>query len=330
MQLVKGIGCMYHSLYDWNRGGYPEFSNYLEKLYFISYQKNNMETIEEFLNHLETYFYELIRMGFVTTDNYSFIMNRMKKIKKVTILPEDKRRHYALVQDEVVALNPSISGKNGLSKNSFQLMVHSHEIGHLINHGWREEAKRFTNAIGVIDSVKNVLEEKELRPEHIYYGFQLLDEVVTQEVSERVTYQTLCRKRPEFQKRKDKRIFNFQPYVTNYSIYGEFQGFAEKFARNLDFLNCQDDDELEVLRKLSVASFRPDFIKKIEDEMYHNPKKVYPLVMMLSVMGRVKEATYQLIGEECNENDNFCINSYLPLFQEMSNTKTDHFTYRKK
>jgi transcriptional regulator with XRE-family HTH domain len=33
-------------------------------------------------------------------------------------------------------------------------------------------------------------------------------------------------------------------------------------------------DELEVLRKLSMASFRPDFIKKIEDEMYHNPKKV--------------------------------------------------------
>ncbi|MBR2827664.1 MAG: hypothetical protein IKE70_00315 [Bacilli bacterium] len=321
---------MYSSLYDWNRGGYPGFSKYLEKLYYISYQKDNHQTIEDFLNHLETYFYELIRMGFVTVDNYEFIMNRMEMIQKVHILPKNMDRHYAFVKNQDVYLNPSINGKYGLSNSSFQLMVHSHEIGHLINHGWREEAKRFTNTIGNIRSVKDALEREELEPKHIFYGFQLLDEVVTQEVSERVTYQSICRERPKFSKRTDKRIFNFQPYVTNYSIYGEFQEFAEKFARNLDFLNCKDDDKLEVLRKLSMASFRPDFIKKIEDEMYHNPKKVYPLIMMLAVMGRVKEATYQLVGEECSENDDFCINSYLPLFQEMSNTKTDHFTYRKK
>ena len=320
---------MYSSLYDWSNEGYKGFSKFLQKLYKNSYEKDNGKSINRFLNNIENYFYELIRMGFINTNNFNSILKRLKTIKKVEELPKELCSCYALVRGSNVSINPYIKGNYGLSTESFQFMIDAHEIGHIIIHGWEDKAKEFCFSLRNISKLEEELNNIGLENKHIFYGFQLLDEVATQEMAERVTYQNICRKRPKYSKRYDKRIFNFKEYVTNYCIYGEFQSFAEKFARELKFLNCSDDDSLDVLLKLAKEIFNPDFINKIEYEMYNNPDKIYKLIMMLGIMGRVKEATYQLIEDKDKNKDKINVNDYVMMFNELSNRES-RITYKKK
>lgn len=320
---------MYKTVYNWSSVGYPGFSTFLENLYQKSYYIDSESSINRFLNHIENYFYELIRMGFVNINNFHFILNRLETIKKVDLLPKELHRHYALVKDNIVYLNPSIKGEHGLSSSSFSFMVDSHELGHIINHGWETDALYFCDSMKRVKDVKEILRDLGLTTNHLFYGFQLIDEVATQEVAERVTYQAICKNRPKIEKRTDKRIFNFKPYMTNYSIYGEFQTIVEEFARQLDFLNCKNDDSLEVLKKLSIESFSPKFIKKIEDELYNNPDKIYPFIVMLGIMGKIKEVTYQLI-ENNKEKEELDVTSYVSIFNKIVKDGDYLFTYQKK
>ena len=124
-----------------------------------------------------------------------------------------------------------------------------------------------------------------------------------------------------------KRIFDFEPYVTNYCIYGEFQSFAIEFSRSLSFLNCSNDEDLQVLEKLASASINPNFIYKIEEEIYHNPECFNFTILMIAIMGKVKEATYQVIDLDARK-DEIVINDCVSIFQELCNKK--NFTYQKK
>ena len=116
---------MYKTVYNWSSVGYPGFSTFLENLYQKSYYIDSESSINRFLNHIENYFYELIRMGFVNINNFHFILNRLETIKKVDLLPKELHRYYALVKDNIVYLNPSIKGEHGLSSSSFSTCLAS-------------------------------------------------------------------------------------------------------------------------------------------------------------------------------------------------------------
>ena len=163
----------------------------------------------------------------------------------------------------------------------------------------------------------------EIENYYLEYGFSLLDEVVAEETAEKVTYFLSRKDRPKKEVRRDKAVFNYQPYSTNYVFYGELQDIAIRFARTLSFLNIerQDSDD-DVLMKLIQASFSPNFIQMIRQELISFPNKLDSFVVLLGCMGRIREATYHVLGLSADQKP-LDVTAYLDCFERYSKQTSD-------
>ena len=283
----------YETMYSfWDDKRFPGFKKSLNRIYQNSrstYLKNlwlssssrdkDMKMISTFMHDLEYYYRSLFDLEIVTTKNSSTILEQLKSIDVVKILPQDQRSFYGLTYRKQISINPDIQADCGLDEEAFKQLAVSHELGHILN------------------------------------GFWLVDEVVSQEVAEKVAYRKANKKRPSYEYRRDKAIFNYRPYLTNYILYGELQEFAIQFARSIPCIDCtkQDSDE-DVLLKLVRRSFSPDFIKNIRLDYFHTPEKMDDFIIMLACMGRIRDATYQVLGSNRTSKD-LNVNPYISSFQ---------------
>ena len=319
----------------WREEQFPGFTQSMDRLYQRSlssyYQtlsnssmicqeelSNDMNMLKTFFQDLEIHYILLMKLGMVTNVNCKNILEQLKSIDLVKILPKQHRKYYGLTYDGQISINPDIQGKYNLSSDFLKQMSISHELGHIVNASWMEDAKAFSSELYQDPRVQAILKNMGLNDKkYLQYGFSLIDEVVAQEAAERVSYQKEGLQRPKREARRDKAIFNHNPYITNYVFYGELQDFAISFARSLSYMDCAQDREEDVLLKLVRRSFDKDFIQKIRKEVLSNPSKLDDFIIMLACMGRVKDATYQVLGlHESNKSLN--VNSYVDPFQKVA------------
>lgn len=314
-----GGGFMYQCRYSfWDDRQFPNFKNHLNTLereskkYYknhvpdgISQQElnNGSELIQTFLSDYEFYLLALLRLGIATNDNFSTIFESLKKLSLIKVLPPDFRKYYGLTVNHKISINSHIPPKGDLNDSSMKQLIISHELGHIINEAWIQDAKQFARELYQMPRVKSILQNMGL--DSSYYlecGFSFIDEVVAEEVAERVSYYSMQRERPPMEYRQDKAIFNYQPYLTNYAFYGEFQESAISFARSLHFLRCRKDQSSDaVMKRLVIHSFDKNFIRDMKQEILSSPDKLDDFIIMLACMGKMKDATYQILGLSANQ-----------------------------
>lgn len=299
---------MYDMEYYWDKKKYPKFSSFLKKLYRDSYRYyidchkvtniHELDKVATSVRRVEEYYASLLSLDFVNSNNCSNILQQLESLKLFKFFSKQNSKLYGLTSSGTITLNSEIQGWNGVPTDFLKRIVVFHELGHVINASWIDDAHQLSSKLYQSPRVRNLLKNMRLNhPRYLSYGFDLLDEVVSQEVAEKVAYRMEGKTRPRKRYHINKRIFDYQPYLSNYVFYGELQYFATSFAKNLSFLSISSgDSDDEVMKKLCCASFSKNFILNIQQEIFQDYDKFDFFIMMLACMGRIKEATYQVIG----------------------------------
>ena len=188
----------------------------------FSMNRNGSAIIPIFIDDMEYYFYCLLQFGYIHSDNVSKIIKDFQGISRIEPLEDKNERLFALTTGSVISIHPNLDKYRNLSSRDFQQLIISHELGHIINQSWKKQSFQFAKELYQNSRVRGILKNMGLDSyDYLKDGFELLDEVITQEIAEEVTYFKKNKKRPRKEYRKDKDIFDYQPYLTNYNLYGE-------------------------------------------------------------------------------------------------------------
>ena len=311
---------MYKPRYKiWDENKFPKFRESLNRIYTDSYDNyvnshdilvgHELKTLDNFMFGLETYYLSIIRETITTEKNWKNILNQLSSISLV-VIPK-KRDIYGATLGMQVSINPDV-------EDDLKQMCIFHELSHIINNKWKNEAGKLSKELYNDSDNKRIFKDLNINDsKYLLFGFDLLDEVIAQEVAERVDYRLKKKKRPKKFERYNEKLFNHNPYLSNYTLYGELYEFAYKFVRNLDYVsttkNCSEE---EYMLRFIRRSFDEDFIKNIGAEIIlSDNKKKEKLVTLLACMGKIKAAYYEVVGlNKTKENVN--VERYVNVFND--------------
>ena len=220
------------------------------------------------------------------------VIEQLLKVKFIVPLPISERNKIygqmlELPGDKFgIYLSPNLSGNGILNAHERTRLYCFHELGHVINAAWMENA---------LDLIKILIEYSEVNwdikdVQKFYDGFSLLDEAITQERAEEIAYVCAGKNRPSYRKKSFCNVC----YETNFDFYGELQLLAGLFAQTLRGIG-KFEDSFYALNVLSKRALKPDFLLDVVQEYSHDGceagfRKILPL------MGEIKEASYANFG----------------------------------
>ena len=252
-------------------------------------------------------------------DNFNNILSSMiNEVKTISVLPINERGIYGETNEKnkTIFINPNLGSSKTLSGEERTKLYMVHELGHVINNGWMKEVLKYCNQL----LKKGATKEQALL---IYDGFSMLDEATTQNRAEQFVYKTTHRNRPAPVYCKNARLFNAEPYKTNFDFYGELQAPATMFAKTLRGIG-QEDNDVKALDEFSKRAVSPELFNQVLNE-YTKDNQLPALFQELGWMGMLKRASYSAFGYGTKED---LTNSkiYLDRFKDIASKMRD---YRK-
>ena len=182
-----------------------------------------------------------------------------------------------------------------------------HEMGHkILNILSRQDViNYFTNTIN------SVLQNKGLSNVDLNYknfikdGFWMIEECLTQELAEYLTYYSSKKQRPHFENRKDLNC----DISTNHDYYGIFQTPTINLGKTIKDCSNGDTNEkilLNMIKKALNSNFNLELISEYNKG---NAQLYYDLFLTLRTMGMLKVEKYASfgIGKSNNINVNSCL-----------------------
>ncbi len=326
---------MYKTIFDWSNTDYSGFTEFLKRLYansvdFYNYYSKDEELtkiknkpkIRDFVQNIEKYMYWLIKMDYVTRDNINKVLYKLMSIQLIRIIDKaetlEKGNVVGFTKDNIISLTPQIESSKNLTSEERSLLYSTHEYGHIINSAWSDYAPNLANIMW-----KDVTLQREANrygfssPYYFYNGLKLLDEVITQDTAENVTYNESSKTRPAKSFKKSNTLYNNGLYFTNFDFYGEFQELGVKFAKVCKFLNIDINASFEeTLEVLSKKSMNDNFLCNLYNEIASNKKDFY---IMLCALGLIKDAYYQSANINLFSDSNERSSESLNIFNNLSN-----------
>ena len=308
---------MYKPRYTfWNEKRFPQFIETLDNIYtksvdnYIESHKtilgSDIDFFKTFVNDLEYFYASIISNGIVTEKNYKNVLEQLKLID-IVVIPFNNKLHGATLGYQI-SINPNIDEDYGLGKNGFIQLCVSHELGHIINNKWYDDAKELSKKIYNNPSNEELFNNLDINDyRYILFGFDLINEVVSEDTAERVV---------------QRLVKNFKKVNKNKLIvYDELYKYALEFAKSLDYVstnkNISDD---EVMLRLIRRSFDEYFIKNISKEIDNSDiDKRNKLITMLVCMGKIKAYSYEVVG--LNKNSEKDVDNYKDIFNNISRRK---------
>lgn len=286
INLVKNFGNYHYQVTSFIQQLYKNSIKYYNDTYHqvipLRNQKKELEQIKNAVTYVADYLYYFYR---IYPDNFLTIYNCLKQnLKVITVFPLEKRGLYGERTKDMVYFNPELRGSYTLTSNERIRLYVNHELGHIINEQWMLQIERFLN----------VLQDDICNKQLVYDGFSLLDEAITQNWAEDITYHSLGKKRPLKVAMQHKDLFDKQIYQTNYDFYGELQTPATVFAQTLRGLGDKYDSV--ALKKLCERALNLTFSLDIVEE-YHRDGQSDNFYRMFHLLGGIKNASYATFGK---------------------------------
>lgn len=301
--MTKKISFSYEHYYDFSTNPYfremnDVFSGIFDRS--VRYYLNNtdgyerqfaLRKIAEYVRDLEKSLVGLIDLGYVTTNNLELVKRTYMGLDTIGLLNSSHRgRIYGVTNQNRIEINPNLCGSSTLTSTERTLLYVCHEMGHRFHFKWTDPK----NLNGMMKNPKVQEIYQKLSSENqifIYNGYDLLDEVLTQDRAEEIAYYFAGKQRPPLTP-KMSRLFNRRPFRTNFDYYGELQEPAILFGKTLKGIS---KDTSKTLKTLSRAALDDNFTKKIENE-YRSKNALDDLFVLIHSMGVIKEASYEVFG----------------------------------
>lgn len=248
-------------------------NNDLEVIY------NSLSYTEEYMHYYYTFYNE----------NFETVLNDIiRNIKSICVFPLSKRGLYGefIKEEKRIEINPELPPNRLTSEERTRLYI-CHELGHITNSYWMEDAVNIINNFSKLD--KDITKSNEIK-QLVYDGFSLLDEALTQERAETIAYYYAGKQRvPIYSQRS--RLFDGQNYFSNFDFYGELYEPAVHFSKTLKGIKKLSDRE--AIKELSIKSLDHSFANNIFDEYKNNPEYFY---LLFEKLGIIKNAMYESFG----------------------------------
>ena len=202
------------------------------------------------IGYLEDYLFYMY--SFNNEVFFQIFNNLMSKLKVISILPADKSYKYGDcdLNNGIIYINPSVQSTNGLDYDSRIRLNLCHNLGHITNDIWMKSAK---------DNLTNMVDDNKFYKISCRYGLRFIDEAISQNHAENITYYFLGKDRPV---KKSRRSSLFGSVLTNFDYYEELQEQITAFA--LFFVepgrSIGSNEAVNILSKMALKS---DFIETI-------------------------------------------------------------------
>lgn len=280
---IKGRDTMYKPKFVWPQNDIPDFLNRLYQNsynYTSQHHPTELNKVYGFIEDVEEYLFQCFQTNIISDDNYSYIIEKLSTIKFITVLPMAERGIYGKYEDNCIFVNPSLAGSQYLNSRGRQRLYTFHELGHAL----------------IDESHKSMTAEE-------HYGWALMNEGITQEVAEKLTYRSCNLKRPTKEFKTLGNVFDIDTpdqyqFYTNFDYYGYIQPIIQSISNTLfwNFNPPMSHNEKNTIYYLCRLAFRPGFT----DKMYHQAAQTNlgeaRFSDILKHMGVLLDSNYKALG----------------------------------
>lgn len=242
------------------------------------------------IQNLEEYLYYNFKKS---PETFNHIINAtMNNVRTISVLPKDNRGIFGETQpqNKIIYINPDLRDSKYLTGEERTRLYMAHELGHIVNNEWMKKVVEYAN---------QQIRQGRLTQDHaqlIYDGFSMLDEATTQNRAENFVYEFSGKRRPSLAYYRNDRMFNSEPYRSNFDYYGELEEPAIMFARTLRGIGKENED-IKALDMLSKRALSPNFFNRILNE-YTRDRQMPAFIQEVQYMGLLKRASYANFGYE--------------------------------
>lgn len=254
----------------------------------IENNNHDAESLAGCIENLEEYLYYNFQKS---PQNFNYILNStMNKVRIISVLPQQERGIYGRteVENKTIYINPDLSNSRNLTGEERTRLYMAHELGHIINNGWMQKVVEYANQQIRLGNLT------QKHAQLIYDGFSMLDEATTQNRAENFVYEFSGKRRPPLANYKNGRLFDGQPYPSNFDYYSELQEPATMFARTLRGIGKEKND-IVALNMLSERAISPNFFNNVLTE-YSRDGQMPAFIKQFQYMGLLKRASYANFG----------------------------------
>jgi hypothetical protein len=168
---------MYSPTYNWPTRIIPNIINDIYRRsyeHIVDYFPNEIHELDNLIRDFEEYLYQCYRYNLINQHNEEYILEKLKTLNVITLLPHNERGFHGKYQNNCVFINPNLNNSRTLNSAARQRLFTFHELGHFLID---------TETAMTIDTIEEC-------------GWKLLEEGIAQEIAEELTYASLNLPRP--------------------------------------------------------------------------------------------------------------------------------------
>ena len=284
--------------YNWD--SYPRVIDYLNKIYInnINYLLNNgydLEYAKEFIKDIEDYLYYFK----IKKYNVNIIIDKINDIDNIefydSLYVNNNTNHEETILPVLnrgtrILLSTYISGDNRLSaKERRKLYIYqglSHSVISLKNKKTLLFSKKYNRYLDGVYITENIVNN----------GWLLLEDTLSQELAEKITYCTLNKIRPGYKPGLENEEYPISDYKisSNLEMYRMFQELIIKFGLTINKIgNIVNYSDKSIMNDMLKYSINNDFSSIVIDQ-YNQDNLSLELYQLLYLMGLLINEKYRI------------------------------------
>ena len=287
--------------YDWSR--YPDIVNKFLKIYTntrtnlelkhmdITYAYEFCSDLEEYMNYLRESGYDISKINELLKPllYVDFFKNNLKMDNNIIYLTQEQ----VIKTDGVIYINKDINGDERLNERERRRLYLYKGLNKFIFNFSNDKTRKFSRVYS------ELLDNDRLNAEALVNsGWLLLEEVLSQELAERITYDTLNKVRPAL--RPGMEIMDEYPMdgvkvSSRLEQYRPFEELVVRFGGTLSGVgNIVDHSEKRIMNDLINKAIETDFSDSVISEYAFNKNEIelYIILYNMGLLINEKYATY--------------------------------------
>ena len=290
--------------YDWNR--YPEIINMFLKIYTntrrnlelknmdITYAYEFCSDLEEYMNYFRESGYDIKKINEILKplSYIDFFKNSLKMDNNIIYITQEQVRK----KDDVIYLNENIQEDKRLNERERRRLYLYKGLNKYLFNFTSDKAKEFSKNYSQLFDEQS---DREINEAIVNNGWLLLEEVLSQELAERITYDTLGRERPDFRigiEPMDEYPITDSKVVSRLEQNRPFEELAVRFGGTISGIgSLKDHSEAKLMDDLIDKALKHDFSDSVISEYTFNKNEI-ELYVILYNMGLLINEKYAAYG----------------------------------
>lgn len=238
-------------------------------------------------NYIRDYVYGLIELGYIESEEINKILSKIQQIIAIEPIRAEDSKVFGICSGNVLYINPEIKGSETLSPEERTRLYVCKELTEFLYDHWQEDVNLY------LDDVISSRKKSGDYPGTVFVrgGFDLLKNVVSQDVAENIAYLFANKSRPEKKVFSDELLYGGDYYRTNLDCCGAVEDVVVNFSKTIKDVASGTYDEREILlRQLARDGFSGNFIDSMICQFDGSLEEKHDFYDMFLSMGKIYDA----------------------------------------